>query len=67
MQMLDRKPSEEPVLTVEEEFIEYEAYQIFHEIQLNTYGVMQPIGTCITLSYFYIHQAHYLPHNPARG
>ena len=25
MQMLDRKPSEEPVLTVEEEAIEYEA------------------------------------------
>jgi len=25
MQMLDRKPSEEPVLTVEEEPIEYEA------------------------------------------
>jgi hypothetical protein len=25
MQMLDRKPNEEPVLTVEEEAIEYEA------------------------------------------
>jgi hypothetical protein len=25
MQMLDRKPTEEPVLTVEEESIEYEA------------------------------------------
>jgi len=25
MQMLDRKPSEEPVLTVEEDAIEYEA------------------------------------------
>jgi hypothetical protein len=25
MQMLDRKPSEEPMLTVEEEAIEYEA------------------------------------------
>ena len=31
MHMLDRKPSEVPVLTVEEETIEYEASAIFHK------------------------------------
>ena len=48
MQMLDRKPSEEPVLTVEEQPIEYDAYHLFNRIQLNNKGVTQPIGVCVT-------------------
>jgi hypothetical protein len=34
MQILDRKPTEEPVLTVEEESIGYEP-KIFNQLQLN--------------------------------
>ena len=55
MQMLDLRPSEEPVLTVDEQPIKYDAQQIFHPIQLNTYSVMQPTGSCITPFYFRVH------------
>ena len=34
MQMLDRKPSEEPVLTVEEEAIDYEAILILQKLKI---------------------------------